>query len=129
MATRRLEAVGAASAEDAWDRYRRIAAWPTWSPQIRRVAASAEQIGPGVTGRVYFPGGLSLPFIVTAVDAPARTWGWVVRLGPVSLTLTHEVRAHPRGSATSLVMEGPDAILLAYTPLAWVALRKLVARR
>ena len=129
MATRRLEAAGAASAEDAWERYRTIAAWPSWSPQIRRVAASAEQIGPGVTGRVHLPGGLGLPFTITAVDARARTWSWVVRLGPVPLTLTHEVREHPRGSATELVMEGPDVILLAYTPLAWVALRKLVARR
>ena len=128
MATRRLEAVGTASAEVAWGRYLQIAAWPTWSPQIRRVRASGERLGVGVTGRVYLPGGLGLPFTITAVNAQARSWSWVVRLGLVKLTLNHEVRAHARGSATSLVMEGPDVLLLAYTPLAWVALHKLVAR-
>lgn len=51
-----------------------------------------------------------------------------MRLGLVRLTLNHEVHAHPRGSATSLVMEGPDVVLLAYAPFAWVALHKLVYR-
>jgi hypothetical protein len=128
MATRRLEAVGPASPEVAWGRYLQIAAWPTWSPQIARVTASAERLGVGVIGRVHLPGGLGLPFTITAVNAQARSWSWVVRLGLVRLTLHHEVRSHARGSATSLTMEGPDLLLLAYTPLAWVALHKLVAR-
>lgn len=128
MATRRLEAIGTASPEVAWGRYLQIEAWPTWSPQISRVTASAERLGVGVTGRVYLPGGLGLPFTVTAVNAQARSWSWVVRLGLVKLTMNHEVHAHTRGSATSLVLEGPDVVLLAYVPLAWVALHKLVAR-
>ena len=128
MATRRLQAVGPATPEVAWGRYHRVAAWPTWSPQISRVEADAERIALGVTGRVFLPGGLGLPFTVTAVNAQARSWSWVVRLGLVSLTLSHEVHAHPRGSATSLVMEGPEVVLLAYAPLAWVALTRLVAR-
>ena len=40
----------------------------------------------------------------------------------------YEVHAEPRGSGTVLVMEGPDPVLLGYAPLAWVALRRLVAR-
>lgn len=128
MATRRLEAIGTASPEVAWGRYLQIAAWPTWSPQISRVTASAERIGGGLTGRVYLPGGLGLPFTITAVNAQARSWSWVVRLGLVKLTMNHEVHAHTRGSVASLVMEGPDVVLLAYVPLAWVALHKLVAR-
>lgn len=94
MGTRRLEAVGTASPEVAWGRYLQIAAWPTWSPQIRRVQSSAERLAVGVVGPVYLPGGLGLPFTITAVNAQARSWSWVVRLGLVRLTLNHEVRAH-----------------------------------
>ena len=39
MAVRRLSAEGAAPAGVAWERYAVIGAWPTWSPQIRRVEA------------------------------------------------------------------------------------------
>lgn len=128
MATHRLAAAGAADPSTAWQRYVEIAAWRTWAPHILRTDADAGQIAVGVTGRVHVLGGLRLPFTVTAVDPAARSWSWVVRLGPVALTLHHAVRAHPRGSATLLVMEGPQPVLLAYAPLAWVALRRLVAR-
>jgi hypothetical protein len=128
MATRRLSAVGAVAPESAWQRYVDIAAWHTWSPQIAWVDAEAPQIALGVSGRVHVLGGLRLPFMITAVDDGARTWSWVVRSGPVAMTLNHEVHAHPRGSGTVLVMEGPDPVLLGYAPLAWVALRRLVAR-
>jgi hypothetical protein len=77
---------------------------------------------------VHVLGGLRVPFTITEVDPARRTWSWVARLGPVRLTLHHAVRADPRGSVTDLVMEGPDALLLGYAPLAWVALRRLVAR-
>ena len=128
MATHRLAAAGAAEPAVAWQRYVEIAAWRTWSPHILTTEADAGQIAVGVSGRVHVVGGLRLPFTVTAVDAPQRRWSWVVRLGPVALTLHHAVRPHPRGSATLLVMEGPRPLLLAYAPLAWVALRRLVAR-
>jgi len=127
MATHRLAAAGPAEPAVAWQRYAEVAAWPTWSPHIVSTEADAEQIAPGVTGRVHVVGGLRLPFTVTAVDAPHHRWSWVVALGPVALTLHHEVRDHPLGSATVLVMEGPRPVLLAYAPLAWVALRRLVA--
>ena len=32
------------------------------------------------------------------------------------------------GSATGLVLQGPAAVVALYAPLAWVALRRLVAR-
>lgn len=128
MATRRLQARGAATPADAWRRYEHIALWPTWSPQIRRVSADAPRIAVGVRGRVHLPGGLGLPFTVTAVDPVQHSWSWVVQLGPTALTLGHEVHAEEGGSGTSTVMEGPDPVLLAYAPLAWVALRLLVAR-
>lgn len=127
MAIRRLRAHGRAEPAVAWERYDLIALWPTWSPQIRWAAAEEPRIAVGVRGTVGVPGGLALPFTVTAVDPLARTWSWVVRLGPVSMTLNHEVHGHARGSGTLLVMEGPDPVLLAYAPIAWVALRRLVS--
>ena len=128
MALRRLHAVGAADPEVAWRRYVEIAAWRSWSPQILRTDADAAEIAVGVGGTVHALGGLRLRFTITAVDPAARTWSWVVRLGPVAMTLTHEVHRHPRGSGTLLLMEGAAPVLLAYAPLAWVALRRLVAR-
>lgn len=129
MALRRLSAEGAAPAGVAWERYAVIAAWPTWSPQIRRVEADAERIARGVTGTVHVPGGLRLRFTITDVDPVARRWSWLVRLGPVRMDLHHDVRAVPGGgSATGLVVEGPTALVTAYAPLAWLALRELVAR-
>lgn len=128
MAVRRLSARGDASPAVAWERFDRIVLWPTWSPQIWRVEADAPRIAPGVHGTVVLPGGLGLPFTVTAVDLPARTWSWVVRLGPVTMTLNHEVHPDAAGSGTLLGMEGPDPVLLGYSPLAWLALRRLVAR-
>jgi polyketide cyclase/dehydrase/lipid transport protein len=128
VTTRRLSAVGAAEPAVTWGRYAVIGAWPTWSPQIVGVETAAERIALGVSGRVHVVGGLRLPFAITAHDEQARTWSWVVRLGPVAMTLNHEVHAEPQGSGTVLVMEGPDPVLLGYAPLAWVALRRLVAR-
>ena len=128
MATRRLTARGAAAPATAWRRYRTIDAWRTWAPHILGVDTTADQIAVGVSGRVHVVGGLRIPFIVTEVDRQQCTWSWIARLGPVPLTLHHAVRDHAGGSATELVMEGPDAVLLAYAPLAWVALRRLVAR-
>jgi hypothetical protein len=128
VTTRRLSAAGSADPALAWQRYAELSAWPTWSPQIVGVESAAARIALGVGGRVHVLGGLRLPFTITAHDERARTWSWVVRLGPVAMTLNHEVHAHPRGSRTVLVMEGPDPVLLGYGPLAWVALRRLVAR-
>jgi len=128
MATRRLSAHGAAEPSVAWRRYLEVGAWRTWSPHIVNVDATAHQIAVGVSGRVHVVGGLRVPFTVTEVDPRRCTWSWIARLGPVPLTLHHAVRAQGRGSATDLTMEGPDAVLVSYAPLAWVALRRLVAR-
>ena len=128
MGLRRLSATGAADPALAWQRYVEIGAWRTWSPHIRGVDANRDRIAVGVTGRVHVVGGLRPSFTITDVDAGRRTWSWQVRLGPVVLTLHHAVHSDPRGSRTVLVMAGPDPVLLGYAPLAWVALRRLVAR-
>ncbi|GAA1427866.1 hypothetical protein GCM10009616_06180 [Microlunatus lacustris] len=129
MAVRRLTAEGPAPVGIVWQRYVETARWPDWSPQITRVDADAERIARGVSGTVHAVGGLRLRFTITDVDLVARRWSWLVRLGPVQLDLHHEVRAVPGGgSVTGLVLQGPTAVVTAYAPLAWVALRRLVAR-
>lgn len=129
MAVRRLAVDGPAAVGLAWERYAEIAAWPTWSPQIVRVEADAERIARGVAGTVHAVGGLRVPFTITDVDLVARRWSWLVRLGPLTMDLHHEVHAVPgRGSGTGLVLQGPALLLAGYAPVAWVALRNLVAR-
>jgi hypothetical protein len=129
MAVRRLTAEGPAAVGTAWERYAEIARWPSWSPQIVRVDADAGRIARGVSGTVHALGGLRLRFTITDVDVVARRWSWLVRLGPLQLDLHHDVRAVPGGgSATGLAIEGPAALVSAYAPLAWLALRRLVAR-
>ena len=129
MAVRRLTAEGPAPVGLAWERYAVLEHWPSWSPQIVRVHADAERIARGVHGTVQVPGGLRLPFTITDVDVVARRWSWLVRLGPLRMNLHHEVHAVPGGgSATSVTIEGSSPLVTAYAPLAWVALRGLVAR-
>ncbi len=127
MGQRRLEAHGPVDPATAWERYAEIAAWCTWSPQIRRVEADSARIAPGTTGVVHALGGLRVPFTVTTVEEAARTWSWVVRVGPVGLTLHHAVHPQDGGAGTVLVLEGPAVVLLGYAPVAWLALRRLVA--
>ena len=107
---------GRRSAADAWEDYARIARWPTWSPQMTSVHASAERIAPGVTG-VVRSGPLRLPFTITAVDEDAMTWSWRV----LGVRMHHGVRATPSGCATTF--DGP----LPYLPVARIALRRLVS--
>ena len=123
-----LRASGPAHAETAWARYVEPHRWPDWAPQITRVEASAEQIAPGVTGRVYGPLWVSVDFVIERVDAGARTWTWRVHRGPVTLRLHHAVGATKKGSMTSLSIEGPLPIVLAYAPLARFALTRLVRK-
>lgn len=117
---------GSAAPELVWERYAVPARWPTWSPQIIRVEADAPRIAPGVTGRVHGPAGVRVAFTVTAVDEAARTWAWEVRAGPLRLHLRHGVDAEPPGTATWLSVRGPAPAAVAYLPVAWVALRRLV---
>lgn len=126
MGHRRLEAHGAVDPATAWERYAVVDAWTGWSPVIARVQADRERIARGVRGTVHARGGLRVPFTVTAVDEPARTWSWRVHLGPVPMTLHHTVTAHDGGTATVLVLAGPTPLLLAYAPWAAWALRRLV---
>ena len=124
-----LSASGAADVATAWERYARPARWSTWSPQIVSVHCPDTRIRPGSRGTVHGRFGLSVAFRVTAVDEPTRRWSWRVQ-GPlgIRLELRHAVLTDPKGSRTTLEIEGPAAAVLAYAPVATVALNRLVRR-
>jgi hypothetical protein len=121
-----LNASGGADPAEAWERYARPARWSEWSPQITRVEADAERLVAGMTGRVVGPLGVSIDFVVDSVDEAARRWRWTVHRGPVTMHLEHGVTGGPRGSRTSLQIDGPLLVIVAYAPLARIALGRLV---
>ena len=127
MATFTLRAKGSAPVERAWERYAQPALWSQWSPQIRRVDTAADRIEAGLTGTVHGYLGLHVRFMILEVDEAARTWSWRVTLGPVRMSLHHEVGdLGSQGSATSLVVTGPAPIVVGYLAPAQYALHRLV---
>ncbi|MPR00061.1 SRPBCC family protein [Modestobacter sp. I12A-02628] len=122
-----LHATGPVAPAEAWERYALPRRWSEWSPHILGADASAPRIAPGVTGRVHGPLAVRVPFTVLQVDGAARSWTWEVQAGPVRLTLEHWVAGAPGGgSTTGLRMRGPLPVLAGYTPLAQLALHRLV---
>lgn len=121
-----LRAHGDASPEVVWDRYADLRQWPQWSPQIASVEAGSTMLEPGLTGRVHGPFGVAVPFQV--VEVGVRRWSWEVRPLGLRLQLDHRVLPRLDGAATELRMRGPAPAVLAYAPLAQLALRKLVQR-
>lgn len=125
-----LHARGPASPGIAWERYADPQRWSSWAPQIQRVEASTPRLAAGTTGTVH--AGLlarptvPVPFVVLDVDEAARRWSWRVRLGPLGLTLEHGVDAEAAGASTFLRVRGPAPLVLAYAPLARLALHRLV---
>ena len=123
---RRVEVTGAVRPDEAWRRYRELAAWSSWAPQIAGVEADGDTLAVGRQGTVRVLGGLRVPFVVTAVDPSSRTWSWIASLGPVRLTLHHDVLPDPRGTRAGLTLEGPGLLVAAYAPLSRLALARLV---
>jgi len=126
-AVRRVDVTGAVRPAVAWERYADLDAWPTWAPQIRGVDADGRRLAVGRRGVVRALGGLHVRFVVTAVDERAMRWSWIAWVGPVSLSLHHEVAPDPRGTRAGLVLEGPGPVVAAYAPLTRIALARLVA--
>jgi len=125
---RSVATVGPVAADEAWERYAVVARWPSWAPPIQRVEASAARLEPGLTGVVHGPLGLRVTFEVETVDEAARTWTWRVRSGPIRMRLEHAVLATATGgSAATLVVEGPAAVVLLYPEVARIALTRLVS--
>ncbi|GAA2002866.1 SRPBCC family protein [Nakamurella flavida] len=126
---RLLTAHGDAPADTVWIRYVEPARWPGWSPQIRRAESSDPVLRSGSTGRVFSLPGVSFPFTVLSVDDDRRRWAWKVHLPlGVVLTLDHLVQPDGDGSRTALRVHGPAPLVLAYAPLAQIALNRLVRR-
>ncbi len=128
---RGVRVTGPARAARAWEHYAVPAYWARWAPHIVAVDTAADRLAAGVTGRVRGPFGAAVTFVVTDVDEAARTWGWDVyigrgRLGPLRLHLRHGVEEHPRGCATWLTIRGPAPVVVAYLPVARLALARLV---
>lgn len=104
-----------------WSAYAHTSRWHTWAPQVRRVDPEGPLV-PGMRGVVYGPARFRARFEVTSVDPHAGRWIWRVRAGPVQLTIEHEVA----DGLTAVVIDGPAPFVLAYAPLARLALRRLV---
>lgn len=128
-----LQATGTAAPQEVWVRYVEFARWPTWSPQIRRVDVMTDRLAPGVEGVVRGPLRVAVAFRIDAVDVGARTWTWTVHpvgagpLSAVELVLQHGVHDGPDGGTmTTLDVAGPGMVLMAYAPVAVLALRRLV---
>jgi hypothetical protein len=117
----RIEATGTATAEAMWEAYAEPCRWSSWAPQIREVHPTS-RIRPGSTGEVVGVAGTRVRFEVTEVDEPAGRWTWRVRIGFASLTIAHEVA----DGRTEVEIVGPAPVVLAYAPVARIALARLV---
>ncbi|MEO8477917.1 MAG: SRPBCC family protein [Actinomycetota bacterium] len=120
----RIQVRGPATAEAMWAAYADTSRWAAWAPQIRRV----EPLGPiamGVRGEVEGVLGVKVRFEVTRFDETARRWTWRVRVGLAHMTIDHEVD----DGVTAVVIEGPAPLVLAYAPVARLALTRLVGGR
>ena len=122
---RRIEVTGSATPVLAWSRYADLGAWSTWAPPIVGVDADGAALAVGRHGSVRVVGGIRIGFVVTAVDPEAMTWSWIASLGPVRLTLHHDVGPDPAGTRAGLTLEGPAPVVTGYAPLARLALVRL----
>ena len=131
-----LVARGRASADEVWRRYAELTRWPEWSPQIRAVQAPSSRLVAGLSGRVLPPLGPAASFVVLDVDEARRLWTWQVTSGPAggpgggltTVDLEHGVDERVGGGSTAtLRLRGAVPVVLAYAPLARLAMRRLVA--
>lgn len=116
----RVEVRGTASAATMWAAYADTSRWASWAPQIRRVEPLGA-LAEGMHGLVEGPFFSKARFHVTHVDEAARRWTWEVAIGPAHLTIDHEV---DEGRAV-VEIEGAAALVLAYMPVARLALTRL----
>lgn len=82
---RRVEVSGrlAVAPATAWDALVDTERWPAWGPSVRDVNCDQRRIRANSTGRVRLPGGLWVPFRVTAFE-DGRRWTWSVARVPAT---------------------------------------------
>ena len=66
------------------------------------------------------------------MNPQARSWSWLVRVGPIRLVLHHDAILHHSGDGAPgtlarIRMDGPWPVLVAYRPLMRWAMRRLVS--
>jgi len=121
----RIEATGPRTAEEVWAFYTRPSTWPTWAPQISSVHGVDDPISPGARGVVHGPLLVRVPFVIESVDEAARRWTWRVGIGPLSVVLDHGVDQLESGCCAWAEVHAPYVMVLPYSPLARLALRRL----
>ncbi len=118
---------GPAAPDEVWRRYTSPAAWPGWAPQITDVDTADDPIQAGTRGVVHGPLLIRVPFRIVDVDASTRRWEWRVGVGPLTLRMEHGVDECPEGSRAWVRIHAPRLLVLPYTPVARLALRRVVA--
>lgn len=117
----RIRERGPAGKYAMWARYRDPQRWPEWAPHLRAVRAEGA-LRPGLSGEVVGIFGVRARFVVLDVDERAMRWSWRTQLGPTVLEVDHRV---DEGLA-DLELRGSPPVVLAYAPVARLALRRLV---
>lgn len=112
----------AAGRDAAWDLLTDTDRWPDWGPSVRAVDCDRRRIRTGTTGRVRVPGGLWIPFEVTACGAYRWTW----RVAGIPAT-GHRVDPPERGSADERCRVAFEIPVLAagYAPVCLRALDRI----
>ncbi|MEJ7795353.1 MAG: SRPBCC family protein [Nocardioides sp.] len=118
---------GPAAPTEVWRRYTSPAAWPGWAPQITHVKSPDDPIRPGTRGVVHGPLLVRVPFRILDVDPVGRRWSWRVGVGPLGLRMEHGVDEVPAGSRAWVRIHAPAVLVLPYSPVARLALRRVVS--
>jgi hypothetical protein len=105
--------------ETVWDLLIDLEAWPKWGLTVSRAELDdGDLLTLGVSGRVWTPVGVPLPFTITEF-VPGRSWAWQVAGVPA----THH-GVDPDGDGCRVWMSAP-VWAPAYLPVLSLALRRI----
>lgn len=107
-----------ASADAVWHVLTDLEAWPQWGLSVARAELNGAAFELGVTGRIWTPVGVPLPFVISELDQ-GRSWGWRVAGVPAT---RHGVQ--PRDDGSRVWMSAP-LWAPGYLPVLAVALRRI----